>query len=71
MEDGMIIAIVAMGTGGLIAIVSIVFGMIQNVSMHASTERSRRELSAYVAEGSISAEEAERILKAGPKKKKS
>lgn len=29
-------------------------------------ERSRRELAAYVAEGSMTADEAERILHAGP-----
>lgn len=32
-------------------------------------ERTRRELSAYVAEGSMTADEAERILKAGPSRR--
>ncbi|MEM9559544.1 MAG: hypothetical protein AAF995_04500 [Planctomycetota bacterium] len=65
----MIVAIIAIGVGGLIAIVSIFFGIIASIARTSQIERSRRELSAYVAEGSITPDDAERILDAGPKHK--
>jgi len=66
------------GDGALIAIVSIVFGSIlamiiacngieawRKVSEVRAREESRREVAAYVAEGTITPEDAERILRAG------
>lgn len=53
--------------GTLIAIVAILAGAVKNIARTRAIERSRRELSAYVAEGSIAPEEAERMLEAGPK----
>lgn len=48
-------------TGVLIYGISVVKSVLNNVA----TERTRREVAAYVAEGSISAEDAARILSAG------
>ncbi len=56
--------------GGAIAIVAIVFGTvaaaISSVAKSRDRERSRRELAAYVAEGSIDPDKAAELLRAGP-----
>ncbi|MEE8458775.1 MAG: hypothetical protein V3S08_02815 [Phycisphaerales bacterium] len=56
--------------GGMIAIVGIVFGSVAGVmsSMVKTREReqSRRELAAYVAEGTLDPDKAIEMLKAGP-----
>lgn len=46
------------------AVIITVVKTIANVLTTASRERSRREIAAYVAEGNISPEQAERLLKA-------
>ncbi len=43
----------------------LVFGMIASIFKTIARERSRREIAAYVAEGSISPEQAEKLIKAG------
>lgn len=66
------------GDGALVAIISIIFGSIlamviagkgidawRKVSEVRAREESRREVAAYVAEGTITPEDAERILRAG------
>jgi hypothetical protein len=56
--------------GGAIAIVAIVFGTVagavSTVSKSRDRERSRREIAAYVAEGSIDPDKAAELLRAGP-----
>lgn len=42
-------------------------GMISSVLKRRQVEQSRREIAAYVAEGSMSPEDAERLLKTEPK----
>ncbi|MDX2114239.1 MAG: hypothetical protein SFZ24_01280 [Planctomycetota bacterium] len=49
---------------GSIAIVSIVFGSVKSMVNSSHRERSRREIAAYIAEGSMSAEQGERLMKA-------
>ncbi len=55
--------------GGLIAIVGIVFGSVAGVMSSVvksrERERSRRELAAYVAEGTLDPDKAIEMLKAG------
>lgn len=63
------VAIVALGCGTAIAIISVIFNSVKKMVVSRSIEDSRRELAAYVAEGSITAADAERILKAKPDKK--
>jgi hypothetical protein len=60
-----IIPIVAITFGGLIAIVAVVGGLIKNTIVGQARERSRREIAAYIAEGSMTADEGERLLQAG------
>ena len=57
--------IVAISVGGLIAIVAIVTEA-RNKSLEIrQREETRREIAAYIAEGSMTPEEGERLLKAG------
>lgn len=51
--------------GGGIAICAIVAGCIKSIVKSTSRERSRREIAAYIAEGSMSPEQGERLMKAG------
>lgn len=57
------------GVGGLIAISAIFMDMIKSTSIGHEREKSRREIAAYIAEGSMTPEEGERLLNAGQSKK--
>ena len=50
---------------GTIVLAAIVSGCIKSVVKSTSRERSRREIAAYIAEGSMSPEQGERLMKAG------
>ncbi len=50
---------------GLIAIVWILAATVDSIFKNASRERSRREIAAYVAEGSMTPEHGERLMRAG------
>ena len=52
--------------GGFIAVISIIFAAGKSISINKERERTRRELAAYVAEGSMTPDDAERLLKATP-----
>jgi hypothetical protein len=56
--------------GGAIAIVAIVFGSVagavSSVTKSRERERTRREIAAYVAEGSIEPDKAAELLRAEP-----
>jgi|TARA_R110000782_G_scaffold12913_3_gene38247 Na+(H+)/acetate symporter ActP len=58
------ITIVAIIAG--VAMVSILMGVAHAMMKTKEREKSRRELAAYVAEGSMSPADAERLLKAEP-----
>jgi len=51
------------------AVLGIVFGTIASVIGRIATERSRREIAAYIAEGSLTPEQGERLMSAHPDKK--
>jgi len=53
--------------GGLIAIVAIVGGLISGTLKTISRERTRREIAAYIAEGSMTPEQGEKLMKAVPR----
>lgn len=53
------------GVGGVIAVVSVVSVTLKGLLLGRARERTRQEIAAYVAEGSISASEGERLLEAG------
>ncbi len=52
--------------GGTIAIVAILAGTVSSIVKTRSRERSRREIAAYIAEGSMSPEQGERLMRASP-----
>jgi hypothetical protein len=52
---------------GLIAIVAIVFGATTGMIKSVAREKTRREIAAYIAEGSMTPEQGEKLLKAAPK----
>lgn len=60
-----VIPVLAMAIGGLIAIIAIVFGFVKNMANTDAREKTKREIAAYVAEGSIKPEDAVRLLTAG------
>ncbi|MBL1217525.1 MAG: hypothetical protein D8M59_08515 [Planctomycetes bacterium] len=57
--------IVIFGAGTIIALFGIVFGSLTSIFRSVSRERTRREIAAYIAEGSMSPEQGERLLSAG------
>ncbi|QOJ16526.1 MAG: hypothetical protein HRU76_02485 [Phycisphaeraceae bacterium] len=59
------IPIVAMVVGLIIAVISIVVGGIRAIVVGRAREQTRRELAAYVAEGTLDADKAVAILNAG------
>lgn len=66
-EPGAIIAMVAITGGITLSVISVIANAVVQVSRTGTRERSRRELAAYVAEGTITPEVAERMLEAGRK----
>lgn len=64
-DEDVLIVLVAIGAGVLIALTSIIGGMVSRTARTRQTEESRREIAAYVAEGSMTADEGERLLNAG------
>lgn len=53
------------GGGIMIAVIAILSGAVRRTIVGRQRELTRRELAAYVAEGSMSADDAERLLTAG------
>ena len=64
-EDDKIIAFVAIVMGGAIAIVAIVFGSLKSTFVARARETTKREIGAYVAEGSLDPDKAVALLNAG------
>jgi hypothetical protein len=60
-----LIPIISIGGAFSVAIVGIVAGAIRKTVTGKAREQSRREIAAYVAEGSMSAEEGAKLLEAG------
>ncbi len=58
--DASVLIVVVAGVAGAVLIA--LFAAVRGVLQIRETERTRRELAAYVAEGSISPEDAEKIL---------
>ena len=60
----LLIPLAAIVGGLFVGVIAIVAGTLTAISSRRQREESRREIAAYVAEGSMSPEDAERILKA-------
>lgn len=63
--QGDIVPVIAIAVGGLIAVIAIIFGAVKSMANTDAKEKTKRELAAYVAEGSVKPEDAVRILAAG------
>lgn len=63
-----IIPVIAIGGGLVVGMIGIIAGAIGGVNKIKAREETRREMAAYVAEGSITPDDAERLLKAGDRK---
>lgn len=66
-DYGEIIPIVGIVFGCLVAIAAIVSGAVGATRRSRHREESRREIAAYVAEGTMNVETAERLMVAGVK----
>jgi len=62
--SGEMIAVIAVVGGIGMVLVSIVSGTIRRVYQTRERERTKREVAAYVAEGSMTPDEGERLIKA-------
>lgn len=67
MDAELMIPLLAIFMGCSIAIIAIISGAIRRSIQAKHFEESRREIAAYIAEGSITAEEGQRLLKTSPK----
>jgi hypothetical protein len=59
------IPIIAIAGGLMIAALAIITGTITSITKTKAREESRREIAAYVAEGSMTPDDAQRIIEAG------
>ncbi len=64
-NDGTDLVMMAMAGGFLVTILAVTFSIAHSMHRTKQREQTKRELAAYVAEGSMTTDEAERILKAG------
>lgn len=64
-ESDNLVPLVAIIFGSIIAVTAIGFTMWRSVAVAKAREATKRELAAYVAEGSISSEQAVAIINAG------
>jgi hypothetical protein len=62
--DNDLIPVIAIVGGITVALVAIVFGTVKSMLDTRAREATKREIAAYVAEGSISPDDAERLIKA-------
>jgi len=65
--DGSTVAIIAIGGAFLVAIVGTICSAIQKSSQTRAREQTKREVAAYVAEGSMTPDQAAQILASGAK----
>jgi hypothetical protein len=65
LDEDLLVPVLAIVCGSLIAIVAITSTMIRTILVSRAKEQSRRELAAYVAEGTLEADRAISLLDAG------
>ena len=61
----MAVLVIAVGGGLVVGVVAIITNAVQKISQTKAREESRREIAAYVAEGTISPDDATKMLNAG------
>lgn len=63
-DSGDLVKVIAVAGGILIALLAILMGSLKSISTSRARERTKREIAAYIAEGSITAAEGERLIAA-------
>ncbi len=66
-DRGTIIPVLGILLGCSVAMIAIVAGAMRQASQTKAREKTRSEIAAYIAEGSMTPEEGERLLNAGAK----
>ncbi len=61
LEDGSMFWIVA----GTVAVIAIVFGSVTSMVRSSNREKTRREIAAYIASGTMTPEQGEKLMNAG------
>jgi len=65
-NEELLVPLVAMACGFVIALFAISCGVVKSIARTRAQEASRREIAAYVAEGSMTPEDGANLLAAGP-----
>ena len=65
MTEDFLIPVLAIGCGTVIAVVAIIFTTVKAMVVSRNREQTKRELAAYVAEGSLDPEKAIAMINAG------
>ena len=64
-EGEMVLKIIALGGGLIVVTLWIILKTVRDIELKRSSERTKREIAAYVAEGSITPQDAAALLNAG------
>jgi hypothetical protein len=68
--DSKVFVLIIVALGVMVPIIYTIVSAARSAVVNKEREQTRRELAAYVAEGSMTADEAERLLKAAPPRRK-
>ncbi len=66
-EDSLALLLI-FGGSALVAIVAILLTTMKNIALNRERETSRREIAAYIAEGSMTPEDGAKLISASPDK---
>ena len=65
LDEDLLIPVMAIGCGSIIAVVAIIFTTVKTMVVSRNREATKRELAAYVAEGSLDPDKAVAMINAG------
>lgn len=68
LENDDILKVITLGIAAVIAVTWIIASSIRTAVVGRAKEASRREIAAYIAEGSMTPEQGEKLLSAGTEK---
>lgn len=68
LADDDILKVITLGIGGVVGVTWIIASSIRGAVVGRAKEASRREIAAYIAEGSMTPEQGEKLLSAGTEK---
>ncbi len=69
-DPGQLVPVLVLGGSMVVAVVAILAGISAAVLQSRDRERTRREVAAYLAEGSITDDQADRLLRDSTRKRK-